>query len=48
MEVIMKYIVLAAAIALLAGCAGVASQGGSAPGQAPENTFSYPRSPNFG
>lgn len=43
----MKYIVIAAAFAILAGCASLASQGGSAPGQAPENTFSYPRSPNF-
>jgi hypothetical protein len=39
----MKPILVAIALAILAGCASVASQGGTAP----EQNFSYPRSPNF-
>jgi hypothetical protein len=43
----MKTTLLAIALAVLAGCSSVASQGGSAPDQAPQDNFSYPRSPNF-
>lgn len=43
----MKYIVTALALAILAGCASISSQGGTAPDPAPEQNFSYPRSPNF-
>lgn len=42
----MKYIVTAVALAILAGCASISSQGGTAP-DAPQQNFSYPRSPNF-
>ncbi|HWI37071.1 MAG TPA: hypothetical protein VNU64_11525 [Burkholderiales bacterium] len=43
----MKTTLLALALAVLAGCSSIASQGGSAPDPAPQDNFSYPRSPNF-
>lgn len=43
----MKTTLLAIALVVVAGCSSIASQGGSAPQKAPQDNFSYPRSPNF-
>ena len=43
----MKSTILALALVILAGCSSMASQGGSAPDQTPQDNFHYPRSPNF-